>query len=80
MTNNHVFKQLLFLSGLNKKKDLTLQIFKLGGVNASQSKIKAWRTELDNPRASHMSDGVLEGFITGLFEYKKLVNQNALSI
>jgi uncharacterized protein YehS (DUF1456 family) len=49
-----------------------LEIFALGGITASQGKLRGWRTPVDNPRHSHMSDVVLEGFFNGLFEYRDI--------
>jgi uncharacterized protein YehS (DUF1456 family) len=72
MTNNDFFRNLLHLTGISKNKDLLIEIFKLGGIEATQSKIKGWRTELENPRASRMPDKVLEGFFRGLFEYRDI--------
>jgi uncharacterized protein YehS (DUF1456 family) len=71
MTNNDVFKTVLHLTGAGRDKALLIEIFALGGINATQSKIKGWRTPLDNPRASHMPDTALEGFFKGLFEYRE---------
>lgn len=70
MTNNDVFRKILHLTGVGRNKDLQIEIFKLGGVIATQSKIKGWRTSLDNPRASRMNDAVLEAFFDGLFKYR----------
>lgn len=72
MTNNETFKTLLHLTGLANEKALILEIFKMGGITASNSKIKGWRTNPDNPRSSHMPDDVLRGFFKGLFEYRDL--------
>lgn len=49
---------------------LLIEIFRLGGVVATDSKVKGWRTALDSPRASYMPDAVLESFFKGLFEYR----------
>lgn len=80
MTNNETFKTLLQLTGLSKEKQLIAEIFSFGGITASQSKIKGWRTDVDNPRSSHMPDDVLRGFFKGLFEYrdKRFTDDNIL--
>lgn len=70
MTNNDVFRTVLHLTGVGQNKVLLIEIFRLGGVTATESKIKGWRTALENPRASHMPDAVLESFFKGLFEYR----------
>ncbi|HAS5670865.1 DUF1456 family protein [Vibrio cholerae] len=70
MTNNDVFRNILHLTGVGRNKELLEEIFRLGGVNATQSKIKGWRTSLDNPRASHMPDQILNAFFQGMFEYR----------
>lgn len=80
MNNNEVFKNLLHLTGIGKEKHLIESIFLLGGIIATQSKIKGWRTSLDNPRASHMPDNVLKAFFTGLFEYRDLQNNRGVMV
>ena len=70
MTNNDFFLNLLHLTGVSRDKDLLIELFKLGGIEATQSKIKGWRTRMDNPRASLMPDYILAGFIQGLFQYR----------
>lgn len=70
MTNNDVFKTLLHLTGIGRDKELIVSIFKRANVQATHSKIKGWRTSLDNPRASRMPDAVLEAFFQGLFDYR----------
>ena len=69
MSNNETFKKLLQLIGL-LDQDLIIDIFKRGGVNASRSKIKGWRTAIDNQRSSYMPDDVFNGFLAGLFDYR----------
>jgi len=80
MTNNDVFKKLLQLTGLSLKQELTIEIFELGGINATSSKIKGWRTSLDNPRSSRMPDFVLSGFINGLFVYRDLKQKEGVRV
>ena len=80
MGNNEVFKYLLHLTGIGKDKLLIEEIFLLGGIKATHSKIKGWRTSLDNPRASHMPDNVLKAFFTGLFEYRDLKNTQGVAV
>jgi len=70
MTNNDVFKQILHLTGLGRNKALLIEIFALGGITATDSKIKGWRTDLSNPRSSRMTDHILNSFFNGLFEYR----------
>ncbi len=72
MTNNEIFKKLLLLTGLCKDKALIEELFLLGEMRVSQSKIKAWRTDLSNLRASPMPDVVLEAFFQGLFQYRDI--------
>lgn len=80
MTNNELFKNFLHLTGCGKDKDNLIYIFRLGGIVASNSKIKGWRTDLDNNRASHMPDEVFQGFITGLFEYRDMQLQQGINL
>lgn len=70
MTNNDVFRTILHLTGVGRNGELAEEIFRLGGIYVTQSKIKGWRTSLDNSRASHMPDSVLEAFFQGLFSYR----------
>lgn len=70
MTNNDFFRFFLHYTGLGREKEQLIEIFKLGGIQATQSKIKGWRTELSNPRASRMPDDVLQGFMQGMFIYR----------
>jgi len=70
LTNNEIFKKLLHLTGLGKNKELIEEIFLIGKLQVSQSKIKAWRTDLSNPRSSQMPDLALEAFFKGMFEYR----------
>jgi len=72
MTNNDYFRSLLHLTGVGRDKDLLIEIFRLGGVDATNSKIKGWRTALDNPRASKMPDHIPEGFIQGMFKFRDM--------
>jgi uncharacterized protein YehS (DUF1456 family) len=69
MTNNEIFNKLLHLTGCSRFPEITIEIFKLGGINASKSLIKGWRTT-KNYRATRMPDQVLNGFFSGLFEYR----------
>ena len=80
MTNNDFFRALLHLTGVGRNKELVAEIFRLGDIEATQSKIKGWRTELDNPRASNMPDIVLEGFIKGLFNYRDCKMKNGINV
>jgi len=70
MHNNDVFRTLLHLTRVGRDKKLLIDIFKMGGITATNSKIKGWRTTIENPRASYMPDSVLKGFFKGLFEYR----------
>lgn len=81
MTNNEMFKLILQLTGVGKNKVLTERIFHLGGIDhVSQSKIKAWRTDIDNPRSSHMPDEVLRGFIKGFMVYRDQQEDNGIQV
>ncbi|MCP4475307.1 MAG: DUF1456 family protein [Gammaproteobacteria bacterium] len=63
-----------------RDKPLLIEIFRLGGIAATNSKIKGWRTSLDNERASHMPDVVLEGFFNGLFAYRERQEEKGINI
>lgn len=80
MDNNEVFKKLLNLTGLCMMEDLTIQIFELADMEVSKSKIKGWRTDLENPRASFMSDDVLDRFFEGLFKYREIQAKNGMQV
>lgn len=80
MTNNDFFRSLLHLTGLGRNKDLMIEIFRLGDIQATTSKIKGWRTDLENPRASMMPDAVLEGFIQGMFKYRDIKMESAINV
>lgn len=80
MTNNDFFRNLLHLTGVSRDKELLIEIFKLGGIEATQSKIKGWRTVLDNPRASKMPDHVLQGFMDGLFAFRDDQMKNGITV
>jgi uncharacterized protein YehS (DUF1456 family) len=81
MNNNEFFKYLLHLTGLGLNKELLRQIFKLGGAEPpSESHIKAWRTSLDNNRASPMPDKMLNYFLQGLFKYRDLKKAEGIQV
>ena len=80
MRNNDVFRTLLHLTGVGRDKVLLIEIFRLGGITTTNSKIKGWRTSLDNVRASHMPDAVLEGFFKGLFEYREQQLEKGINV
>lgn len=65
---------------MGKEKQLIIDLFKLGGIEATQSKVKGWCTALDNPRASEMPNSVLMGFIQGLFEYRELKMKEGITV
>jgi hypothetical protein len=79
MTNNHIFNRLLHLTGCSRHPELTIEIFKLGGIRASKSLIKGWRTTKGS-RATHMPDQVLDGFISGLFEYRDKQQEKGIDL
>jgi hypothetical protein len=80
MTNNDVFSRVLHLTGLGRDRDLLVEIFRLGGIHATNSKTKGWRTAVDNPRASIMPDVALDGFFKGLFEYRDLQTEKGIVV
>jgi len=80
MTNNELFKNLLHLTGCGKDKDNLIYIFRLGGIVASNSKIKGWRTDIESNRASHMPNEVFQGFIDGLFTYRDMQLQQGTNV
>jgi uncharacterized protein YehS (DUF1456 family) len=80
MTNNDVFRKIMHLTGVGRNGELAEELFKLGGVYATQSKIKGWRTSLDNSRASHMPDKVLEAFFQGLFSYRDKQRERGVNV
>lgn len=80
MSNNDVFRIFLHLTGMGKERELTEQVFLFGGIQATRSKIKGWRTSLDNPRASHMPDEVLQCFFDGVFIYRDMKLAEGISL
>lgn len=80
MKNNDIFRNLLHLTGIGRDKKLIEYIFKLGGIESSQSKIKGWRTMLDNKRASEMPDVALQGFFKGLFLYRDMCLEKGINV
>ncbi len=80
MNNNKTFKTILHLTGLTRDRELLIHIFKLGGITATNSKIKGWRTDIDNNRAAHMPDNVLSGFFSGLFAYRDLMSKKGINV
>lgn len=70
MTNNEVFKRILNLTGCGIDKQNLIEIFRSGGVVATSSRIKRWRTQIDGKNNFHMSDEALDGFLNGLFKYR----------
>lgn len=70
---NDIFRNLLHVTGIGLDKQLTEKIFRLGGIEATQSKIKGWRSPVDSDRGRPMPEWVLEGFFKGLFRYRQLM-------
>lgn len=80
MNNNEVFKTVLHLTGCSQNKELLQKLFSLGGVEPSQSQIRAWRCDVDHPRASKMPDAALRAFFAGLFAYRDLKRAEGVDI
>ena len=80
MNNNDVFRKILHLTGLGVNPELIIHIFELGGVTATKSKIKGWRTSLSNSRASPMPDNILDAFFNGFFEYRDDMREEGVNI
>jgi len=73
MTNNNIFNKILHLTQLSFDIKLTIHIFSLGGADAATpSKVKGWRTSLENKRSSPMPDHILKAFFDGLFAYRDI--------
>lgn len=70
MTNNDYFLFLLHLTGLTKDFEATAKLFQRKGWDVTKSKIKVWRTRMDNDRASRMPDAALQAFMSALFELR----------
>lgn len=80
MTNNDYFRSLLHLTGVGRDKDLLIEIFRLGDIEATNSKIRGWRASLDSDRASRMPDNVLDGFIQGMFTYRDIQAEKGVNV
>lgn len=78
-SNNDHFNSLLHLFGI-LDGELIIKIFGLGGMQISTSQIKAWRTTLENPRASVMQDETLEAFIQGVFSYRNMMRSQGVNV
>jgi uncharacterized protein YehS (DUF1456 family) len=78
--NNEIFRTLLHLTGLKLDKPLLIEIFKLGGLNATNSRINNWMRDLENERASAMPDFVLRGFLQGLFKYRDMKRAEGIGV
>lgn len=70
MTNNDHFKFLLQLTGLTKDFEATAKLFRRQGWDVTKSKVKGWRTSLDNDRAGMMPDAALAAFQKALFDLR----------
>lgn len=65
---------MLKLLDIDLDKELLIELFRLGGMpDVTASKIKGWRTDLSNPRSTHMSDEALEAFVQGQFSYLDMI-------
>ena len=80
MTNNDFFSELLKLTNLRQKPELVQEIFALSGYKVSQSKIRAFRIPISDPRASRMPDILMIGFIQGMFLYKNRMRQQGIEV
>ena len=85
MTNNEIFKKLLFLTQLNKDQESLEYIFLLGSrkngtrQRVSPSKVRGWR-DTTSARMVPMPDSAIEDFFAGLFEIRDLVDKNGLTL
>ena len=70
MTNNYHFKFLLQLTGLSTDFESTAKLFRRHGWEVTKSKVKGWRTSLNNDRASPMPDAALAAFQQALFDLR----------
>jgi len=78
MDNNLVFNKILHLTGVGRNQGQLINIFELGGVCATPSKIKGWRALEGNKRYSPMPDKVLLAFFDGFFEYRDTLGEDGL--
>ena len=69
LSNNYNFNRILHLTGCGRDVGLSIDIFKLGGMDVSASQIKTWRT-VSGSRSVPMSDELYKCFFDGLFEYR----------
>lgn len=82
MTNNEIFKNLLFLTGLNRDQDRIIEIYSLAGNDdVSRSKIKGWRTSDEDSRDFvRMSDSAIADFVQGLYKYKEMKKAQGITV
>lgn len=79
MNTNFLFNRFLQLTGLSKKKDIVISIFKIGGFECSESQITKWsKINPENRGFTVMSDQAFTAFIGGLLGYIRI--QKSLGI
>jgi len=70
MTNNEIFKELLHLFSIERDDELIIEIFQLGGISVTRSKIRSWRITSNTSRYSYMRSQNLMHFLAGLRKYR----------
>lgn len=70
MSKKEIYRNLLFITGLQLDSHLLQKIFKLGGADLSLSALKRLQTADDKDNAKPLTDDLLKAFIDGLYEYR----------
>lgn len=70
MQNNLVFAKMLGVLGINGNDEKVAELLKKNGINATKSKIKAWRSPPDSSCFRGMPDIALIAFFEALKDYK----------
>lgn len=69
MTNNDVLRRLRY--GLHLPDGLTLKVFELGGVTATDQDLQAWLRKDDEPGYAACRDPSLAGFLDGFITLRR---------
>lgn len=81
MDNNYIFNKLLRLTSIDRDKKLLVDLFKLGGYEASKEQCNRWKIKGDyNRRRVDMPNEALEAFIQGIFVYRDLKRKQNIEV
>lgn len=69
MQNNLVFAKMLGVFGINRNDEQVAELLKSQGIQATKTKVRAWRSSPSNVAFREMPDFVLEAFFEALKMY-----------